>query len=205
LLCSFSVDVTRDTVADKLEDWSGSHLLGELYKGGMIGVDIIAQIVATSGLSGITSLGKGLVAVVKAFGDDFLRIFIKNYSDDAIRALATYGDAAGKLLLSAGDDIGKALSTLNGSSRRIIGRNLIDKMVDQWNGGNSSSNVPSSWDDVLANLENKPSAGYNESAVEGVGKLVTEINYRPSSGATLTATPERRQRYWAIMKRICNI
>ena len=80
-------DVTRATVAGKIEDATGSELLSKLYEKGMSTADIVAQTLATGGASSFGSLGKGLIAVAKSFGDDFLRTFIKTYGDDAVRAL----------------------------------------------------------------------------------------------------------------------
>ena len=82
-------DVTRDTVAGKIEDATGSELLSKLYEKGMSTADIVAQTLATGGASSLGSLGKGLIAVAKSFGDDFLRTFIKTYGDDATRAVTS--------------------------------------------------------------------------------------------------------------------
>ena len=110
-LCSHtgSADVIRDTVAGKIEDATGSELLTKLYEKGMSTADIVAQILATGGASSFGSLGKGLIAVAKSLGDDFVRAFIKTYGDDAVRAIAAYGDDAAKLALSSADDATKLL------------------------------------------------------------------------------------------------
>ncbi len=81
------VDITRGTVAGQIEDATGSELLTKLYEKGMSTADIVAQNLATGGASSFGSLGKGLIAVAQALGDDFVRAFIKTYGEDAVRAL----------------------------------------------------------------------------------------------------------------------
>ena len=51
----------------------------------------MAQTLATGGASSFGRLGKGLIAVAKSFGDDFVRAFIKTYGDDAVRSIVAYG------------------------------------------------------------------------------------------------------------------
>ncbi len=184
-------DVTRDTVAGKIEESTGSELLSKLYEKGMSTADIVAQTLATGGASSLGSLGKGLIAVAKSFGDDFLRTFIKTYGDDAVRAIAAYGDDAAKLalnnaddatklLLSSGDDLSKTALSYGDD----IGKSLAstgDKMIDDWYGlvDDTVDGAASSWDDVANALDDvaddalagKPNTGYNGSATEGAGKL----------------------------------
>ncbi len=84
----------------------------------------LAQTLATGGASSFGSLGKGLIAVAKSFGDDFLRTFIKTYGDDAVRAIAAYGDDAAKLALNNADDdknivLGKKIFTGGNAIRAV--------------------------------------------------------------------------------------
>ena len=214
MLCSDGADVIRDTVAGKIEDATGSELLSKLYEKGMSTADIVAQTLATGGASSLGSLGKGLIAVAKSFGDDFLRTFIKTYGDDAVRAIAAYGDDAAKLALNNADDATKLLlSSGNDLSKAAlsygddIGKSLAstgDKMIDGWYGlvDDTVDGAASSWDDVANSLDDvaddalagKPNTGYNGITTEGAGnagKIITEIKYQSSSGAIFKANPNK--------------
>ena len=155
----------------------------------------MAQTLATGGASSLGSLGKGLIAVAKSFGDDFLRTFIKTYGDDAVRAIAAYGDDATKLalnnaddatklLLSSGDDLSKTALSYGDD----IGKSLAstgDKMIDDWYGlvDNTVDGAASSWDDVANSLDDaaddalagKPNTGYNGITTEGAGNGLNKL------------------------------
>ena len=184
-------DVTRDTVAGKIEDATGSELLSKLYEKGMSTADIVAQTLATGGASSFGSLGKGLIAVAKSFGDDFLRTFIKTYGDDAVRAIAAYGDDAAKLALNNADDATKLLLSSGDDLSRTalsygddIGKSLAstgDKMIDDWYGlvDNTVDGAANSWDDVADDaLAAKPNTGYNgnEAVQNYIDKAVNAQN-----------------------------
>ncbi len=153
--------------------------------------DIVAQTLATGGASSLGSLGKGLIAVAKSLGDDFLRTFIKTYGDDAVRAIAAYGDDAAKLALNSADDATKLLLSSGDDLSKTalsygddIGKPLAstgDKMIDDWYGlvDNTVDGAASSWDDVANSLDDvaddalaaKPNTGYNGITTEGAGNV----------------------------------
>ncbi len=185
MLCSDAADVTRDTVSGMIEDSTGSELLSKLYTGGMNAADFAAQTLATGGASSFGNLAKGLVAVTKALGDDFVRTFIKSYGDDAVKAIAAHGDDMGKLalhstddaaklLLSSSDDVGKAaLSYTDDAGKTLLSSG--DNMIDDWYGiiDDTVDGAAKSWDDVANSIDDvaddalagKPNTGYNGSTI----------------------------------------
>ena len=191
LLCSDAADVTRDTVSGMIEDSTGSELLSKLYTGGMNAADFAAQTLATGGASSFGNLAKGLVAVTKALGDDFVRMFIKSYGDDAVKAIAAHGDDMGKLalhstddaaklLLSSSDDVGKAaLSYTDDAGKTLLSSG--DDMIDDWYGiiDDTVDGAAKSWDDVANSIDDaaddalagKPNTGYNGSTGVGDSKI----------------------------------
>ena len=158
---------------------------------------------ATGGASSFAKLAKGLVAVTKALGDDFVRTFIKSYGDDAVKAIAAHGDDMGKLalhstddaaklLLSSSDDVGKAaLSYTDDAGKTLLSSG--DDMIDDWYGivDDTVDGAAKSWDDVANSIDDvaddalagKPNTGYNGSTIEGAGDVINpnEIRFSQSS------------------------